>query len=498
MSKDNPGVLHDATNSWNGYNHQGKIALYYAVKRIKELLEDAADRAAGIAALRTWFLEVEYTEDFSVGTIGADGAQRYQTIHQVKDRKDTALGKYESAIQGLAVNMVRHPEIEEAYLHVTSAISEAKGKTFAESVSGMLQKTKWIDEQEQSAQDKEDPAERQEALDWVKKVRDGLPAIWQDPDMLKKIQKYPYETDGEEEKYYCPKNEARDYVHGSLRDFYRAHDPGAEYKQGDDFIKKSYQYLLEKLNEHVVHRAVHYGEKDAVRYILLSELYDWLVSPEIERMGDEYYLYYIRAGYFEYLDEFCSACKQGKCEGCQVCAFKGRFRGMNPAELRAFVCQTNPNVPSRIAIEQYHKFLQRSGIRDPFWKELRRIAQKPEALESSNTVKYRGADNQTYILTTLAASISAEDEEDEELAQEEVKTICTEIYRNQTERGLRLDGRCLLSKKIDVESVQECALTINPSDMFRDPNHIAASDRLSIVSVEAFKSNHMRKEHEEA
>ncbi len=24
MSKENPGVIFDASNSWNGYNHQGK------------------------------------------------------------------------------------------------------------------------------------------------------------------------------------------------------------------------------------------------------------------------------------------------------------------------------------------------------------------------------------------------------------------------------------------------------------------------------------------
>ena len=27
MSKENPGVIFDASNSWNGYNHQGKLAI---------------------------------------------------------------------------------------------------------------------------------------------------------------------------------------------------------------------------------------------------------------------------------------------------------------------------------------------------------------------------------------------------------------------------------------------------------------------------------------
>lgn len=39
MSKTEPGIMFDATNSWNGYNHQGKIALWYAIKKICELID---------------------------------------------------------------------------------------------------------------------------------------------------------------------------------------------------------------------------------------------------------------------------------------------------------------------------------------------------------------------------------------------------------------------------------------------------------------------------
>lgn len=34
MSKENPGVIFDASNSWNGYNHQGKLAILFAIKVI--------------------------------------------------------------------------------------------------------------------------------------------------------------------------------------------------------------------------------------------------------------------------------------------------------------------------------------------------------------------------------------------------------------------------------------------------------------------------------
>ena len=37
MSKENPGVIFDASNSWNGYNHQGKLVILFAIKQILEV-----------------------------------------------------------------------------------------------------------------------------------------------------------------------------------------------------------------------------------------------------------------------------------------------------------------------------------------------------------------------------------------------------------------------------------------------------------------------------
>ena len=64
MSQANPGVLYDATNSWNGYNHQGKIALYYAVEEIIKLLEASRDEKDTEVKLQSTFLEIEWTKDF--------------------------------------------------------------------------------------------------------------------------------------------------------------------------------------------------------------------------------------------------------------------------------------------------------------------------------------------------------------------------------------------------------------------------------------------------
>lgn len=39
MSKEPPGVIFDASNSWNGYNHQGKLAILFAIEQILEVYD---------------------------------------------------------------------------------------------------------------------------------------------------------------------------------------------------------------------------------------------------------------------------------------------------------------------------------------------------------------------------------------------------------------------------------------------------------------------------
>ena len=67
MSAKNPGVYFDASCSWNGYNHQGKLAIWYALKKIAELYDSGKTEQENLSILETYFLEIEYLEDFSFG-----------------------------------------------------------------------------------------------------------------------------------------------------------------------------------------------------------------------------------------------------------------------------------------------------------------------------------------------------------------------------------------------------------------------------------------------
>ena len=89
MSLENPGMYFDATCSWNGYNHQGKLALWYALKKILELYDCGKSEAENLALFDKYFLEIEYLEDFSFGKFSEDGTAEYLFIHQVKNHEKT-------------------------------------------------------------------------------------------------------------------------------------------------------------------------------------------------------------------------------------------------------------------------------------------------------------------------------------------------------------------------------------------------------------------------
>lgn len=55
MSAKNPGVYFDASCSWNGYNHQGKLAIWYALKKIAELYDSGKTEQENLSILETYF-----------------------------------------------------------------------------------------------------------------------------------------------------------------------------------------------------------------------------------------------------------------------------------------------------------------------------------------------------------------------------------------------------------------------------------------------------------
>ena len=125
-----PGEVFDASCSWSGYNHQGNLALYFAIKEILDIYEkekivsNKMGKEDFARILKNHFIELEYLEDFAIGAEDlSSGRYIYRTIHQVKNKFSSSLSDYKSALEGLIYNLHLHPDVSEAYLHTSNQIN---------------------------------------------------------------------------------------------------------------------------------------------------------------------------------------------------------------------------------------------------------------------------------------------------------------------------------------------------------------------------------------
>lgn len=471
MSKMNPGVLFDASRSWNGYNHQGKLALVYAIERITELVGAASSAEEDRALLHGHFLEIEYMEDFSVGRFDSNGEAKYVSVHQVKDRKETAPGEYTSAIQGLAKHLADMPDIEDACLHVTSCLNLKK--PFEEYVSKMVTNTKWLDRHIADAR----AAGDQELTDELEELKRKLAAF--EPEQMAKIRLYEYPIGGGQT--YCPEDQASVLLKNALTAFYQKKYPGT-HKPGKIYVENGYLYVMGRLDRHVVDRSLNFDAYKAEkkdRRIRYSRIYDWLVSEEIGGQGEEFYLYHIKERYFALAEEGCKACAKtgAACDDCQVHVFRDRLGALTFEELKPFLYRTNPDVRRRIDEDTYVDFLQKGKVKNPFLKGLREVGKQILDGKRFDAVSYRDSEDLQYALTTIAR----DDPEDES----EDPGICARIIRNEHAYRLLMDYDRLISRDVHADAI----FSANISEAGgRGAENIMEPKDVSIVTLRQFRN----------
>ena len=100
----------DASANWNGYMYQGKVALLVALTKINE-----------ISDVTEFWLESEGIEDFSIGK-GKGEKKEYESVHQVKNRKDNKMENYNEALSNIVKRIRDYPGIKRGFLHIKNEI----------------------------------------------------------------------------------------------------------------------------------------------------------------------------------------------------------------------------------------------------------------------------------------------------------------------------------------------------------------------------------------
>lgn len=520
MSKTEPGIMFDATNSWNGYNHQGKIALWYVIKKICELIDPTVSPICNQRNLENYFLEIEYMEDFSIGNT-VSGKAHYDSVHQVKDRVDGLVSNYESALLGLAEHLISDSTISDAFLHVTSEL-DLNGVNLSTHITSMIDDPKNLSELEAKIKTKRNiPAFRQEFL--VKKpgrptkvksallyvlskvkptdqqlTEDNLDFAFDEllkeidsskrrlktlsSERLNHIKLCPYFINGIQQSY-CNKDQAEPLLKNQLKDFYTILFPKS-YKIGDSFVGKSYLYVLGKLDQHIVERSLNYDayKKGLLeRRILFSTVFEWLVSDEIDKMDDDFYLYHIKERIFKTADCYCKMCSKRSSDSCTACCVStcmDKLGELSFKQLKNFLHMTNPHIPGSLSMDTYGEYTASTTITNPFLIGLRDIPQVFSEEKNMIAVTYYDFERMQYALTTIASCGTDNDN----------ALICSEIIRNRNIYSLMMDYDALISKDIFVDSIQDSEITLSHRYDSNMSEHIVHCKDVKIVPLTVFQS----------
>lgn len=523
MSIKEPGIMFDATNSWNGYNHQGKIALWYALGEIIKLIDPSLSQSLNRQNLEKYFLEIEYMEDFSVGEKLGESLQ-YHSVHQVKDREDTSVDAYESALLGLVKHMVDDSDISEAYLHLSSDL-ELGDKPLSMHLAAMIENPKHLASIERAITTNRSVPEYRNSFLMKKKGRptklksellhalskvcpkeqyltesnldnafdELLREIDERKRLLKRITQtqlshiniYRYSV-GNTKQHYCRKDQAKVILKQQIMDFYITMDPQS-YKVDPLFVEKSYLYVLGKLDQHIVDRSLNYEaykKGQLERQISFATIFEWLLSDEIERLGDEFYIYHIKERFFRMMDDYCKVCSkkmEEHCLECQVPLCKDKLGTLSFRQLREFLNITNPHICGSLNVDTFAEYTSTLGINNPFLTGLRDLPQRSIQNEERIAVTYQDIENLQYALTAIAPRGTDDDK----------AIICSEIIKNRNVYGLLMDYDCLISNGIDVKSIQDEEITQSYRHDSKMSEHIVHCKNVKIVPLATCNENHL-------
>lgn len=526
MSIKEPGIMFDATNSWNGYNHQGKIALWYAIGEIIKLIDPLISPASNRQVLLDYFLEIEYMEDFSIGRKISGGLQ-YSSVHQVKDRDDTAVHSYESALLGLAKHLVDDPAITGAYLHLTSEI-DLKGQPLSAYLTSMLKapnhltkiKSEILANRNDSmyrnsfliAKRGRPTAIKTELLHALSKARpsdkklteSNLDAAFDQllievdervkylqsitPAQLGYVNIYSYPINGTYQTY-CGEAQAELILKQQIKDFYSKFDPSS-YKTGSSFVDQSYLFMLGKLDQHIVDRSLNYDaykKSQLDRQISFATIFDWLLSESIDARDERFYLYHIKEKIFSTADRYCKSCRKkgtSHCFDCQVPICKDKLGSLRFRQLKDFLHITSPHISGALSMKTYADYSASTGINNPFFAGLRDIPQIFLQDQSTIAVTYHDFEKLQYALTAIAPQGTDDDN----------AIICSEIVRNRNVYSLLMDYDCLISKDISVDSIQDEEITQSHRYDPAMSDHIAHCKNVRIVPLTTFEASLSHKE----
>lgn len=474
----------DATNSWSGYNYQGKIALFVVLKKINELIS-----MGKITEIEKYSVELEWLEDFSILYKGDDGIQ-YKTIHQVKAKDKHNISDYEDALVKLYYKIVSYKTIEYAYLHVCKSINYNK-EEWNGNVKGLVQNCNQIKMLQNNIISYKKNTMKKEEIEKIYKsgrksevnklikeynreyfanqkitvnnVDRILDKIFLDlqaqietsqkdikDEDIKKIELYSYPSDN----VYCELAEVNDLVKAEIINYWRNTRAEGWKCTDQGFCEMIFLCLQGLIDKHITQRHIQYNRttKRSIEFGFIKEMLD---SDDSVKRCEEYYLYNIKNKLLMMCDEYHEYCidewdsdedREVCCKKCEVSAFYESISGMSEDKIKDLIYAINPNVLKKIDEMNWADYCIMDRYKNPFFKGLRDINSVFE--KDRNYISYVGKDKKLNLLTAVGNNDGS---------KKALMRVCGEIVTNPTLYEILMDVNCLISKDLETSSIYDGA-----------------------------------------
>ncbi len=410
MAQDENIFIHDATPTWSGFIYQGDVAIYLALYKICELINNGVSKEV---IKSEYCLEVEKSEDIAI--VNDNGKRKqYVSIHQVKNQKDNSIRKYRKPLIQLMLekgfwkmNKLGNPE---AFLHISNRVNEDSNaidqqlsnwmiciKDFYNSIKIFIDKNIEEDERENfynevSAIMKNEPIKLNRTQygnlidDVIKTCKDKIYASVKDKLKVlleylenklavnyidETVKLYSYE----DKKLYCEGTEL----------FKKIVEQVKRYKNNDKSIsERQYEYiadsLLHYMRSHVLQRHQVMQKNENIKAEILFDKLVEILDSCISNYEREANILALRRGYGDILSQYCRVVCKHQCEKtnnyeCKI--YKEEYEKINlPDEDFVRMCfHYNPDCDKSIDERDcLMKLLKAQGMQESVLEILKKVA----------------------------------------------------------------------------------------------------------------------------
>jgi hypothetical protein len=367
----------DASPSWNGYNHQGKVAIYVALKLMEEIPEGDIEK---------FEIELEWLEDFSMKKEG-----RYISIHQVKTMPDTATSSYKEATWLLLAKLLEIKELENAYLHVTQKLTNFE--KFEEKLLTYTLNERETGKVKTKGKKYASPIE----------CRDKVIGSGKYNDLFEKFDLYEYESGN----YFCSLEEIEELIKARLKQIIGT---GAT----EIRVDRAYHFLLGLIDKNIRERQIDIQSGKKVEKVSIDFLeIQKVVQHNFESVSKEYAAYFLKNEFNSisqsYLDDLQEEYQMGTISAEEILLVNKIIKQiyeLGDEQFLEFCLKITPNNevskdhPDHI-VKMIQQCLNRTGLNDGFFEITKEVKKELEENMWVYNQKNQEGINITYLPSTI-------------------------------------------------------------------------------------------------